>query len=341
MSEARSKELIKLRGSIKGKLTLFQNYMTTINKCDQINETPYNELECRLSKIDSLQSDFDKFQTELEILTDDTSQLLIEREEFDTKYFSLVAEARTIMNKSKHHLQRRLSMSETSEGSESRDGGFHDFVRLPKISLPSFNGENMDQWLEFRDTYLSLIHSNNKLGNINKFHYLRAALKGSALIVIKNLEFTSKNYDVAWQLLSSRYDNERLLVNIHVNALLNFTTITKESGKALRNLVDTINRNLCALNTLGQATDHWDTLVVHVMSRKLDSVTFREWEEHRNTITTSPTLQQFIDFLIGRADLLDTIQLDETQRQSTSQTQQNTQFTQNKQNTQSKKHKFK
>ncbi|XP_045781190.1 uncharacterized protein LOC123878141 [Maniola jurtina] len=240
------------------------------------------------------------------------------------------------MNRSKRHLQRRMSVSEASEGSESRDGGFHDFVRLPKISLPSFDGEKMTQWLEFRDTYLSLIHSNNNLGNINKFHYLRAALKGSALTVIKNLEFTSKNYEVAWQLLSSRYDNERLLVNIHVNSLLNFSTMTKESGKSLRNLVDTINRNLCALNTLGQPTDHWDTLVIHLMSRKLDSVTFREWEEHRNSITTSPTLKQFIDFLIGRADLLDTIQLEETQRQSTSQTNQNTQFTQNKHITQSK-----
>ncbi|XP_045774640.1 uncharacterized protein LOC123873700 [Maniola jurtina] len=240
------------------------------------------------------------------------------------------------MNRSKRHLQRRMSVSEASEGSESRDGGFHDFVRLPKISLPSFDGEKMTQWLEFRDTYLSLIHSNNNLGNINKFHYLRAALKGSALTVIKNLEFTSKNYEVAWQLLSSRYDNERLLVNIHVNSLLNFSTMTKESGKSLRNLVDTINRNLCALNTLGQPTDHWDTLVIHLMSRKLDSVTFREWEEHRNSITTSPTLKQFIDFLIGRADLLDTIQLEETQRQSTSQTNQNTQFTQNKHNTLSK-----
>ncbi|XP_045767942.1 uncharacterized protein LOC123869187 isoform X3 [Maniola jurtina] len=336
MSDPRSKELIKLRGSIKGKLTIFQNFVNSLDKCDHISETQYNELECRLSKIDSLQNDFDKFQTELEILSDDTSQLLLEREEFDTKYFSLVAEARTIMNRSKRHLQRRMSVSEASEGSESRDGGFHDFVRLPKISLPSFDGEKMTQWLEFRDTYLSLIHSNNNLGNINKFHYLRAALKGSALTVIKNLEFTSKNYEVAWQLLSSRYDNERLLVNIHVNSLLNFSTMTKESGKSLRNLVDTINRNLCALNTLGQPTDHWDTLVIHLMSRKLDSVTFREWEEHRNSITTSPTLKQFIDFLIGRADLLDTIQLEETQRQSTSQTNQNTQFTQNKHNTQSK-----
>ncbi|XP_052741125.1 uncharacterized protein LOC128198690 isoform X2 [Bicyclus anynana] len=332
MGDAKIKELTKLRGSVKGKLTIFQNYLSSFDDSnhDDLTENQINELECRLNKVDSLHVEFDKFQTELEMLSEDPSQLFSEREEFDQKYFSLVASARTIMNRSRRQLHRRLSVSETSEGSVSRDGGFRDFVRLPKISLPFFNGEKMENWLEFRDTYLSLIHNCSTIGNINKFHYLRAALKGSALTVIQSLEFTAKNYDVAWQLLSSRYDNERILVNIHVNALLNFTQIQKESGKILRNLVDTVNRNLCALNSLGQPTDHWDTLIIHLMSRKLDSVTFRHWEEHRNSITTSPTLKQFLTFLTNRADLLDTIQLEDTKREDTSQLNH---FTQNTKNT--------
>ncbi|XP_052737989.1 uncharacterized protein LOC128198158 isoform X2 [Bicyclus anynana] len=332
MGDAKIKELTKLRGSVKGKLTIFQNYLSSFDDSnhDDLTENQVNELECRLNKVDSLHVEFDKFQTELEMLSEDPSQLFSEREEFDQKYFSLVASARTIMNRSRRQLHRRLSVSETSEGSVSRDGGFRDFVRLPKISLPFFNGEKMENWLEFRDTYLSIIHNCSTIGNINKFHYLRAALKGSALTVIQSLEFTAKNYDVAWQLLSSRYDNERILVNIHVNALLNFTQIQKESGKILRNLVDTVNRNLCALNSLGQPTDHWDTLIIHLMSRKLDSVTFRHWEEHRNSITTSPTLKQFLTFLTNRADLLDTIQLEDTKREDTSQLNH---FTQNTKNT--------
>ncbi|XP_052739055.1 uncharacterized protein LOC128198325 isoform X3 [Bicyclus anynana] len=332
MGDAKIKELTKLRGSVKGKLTIFQNYLNSFDDSnhDDLTENQVNELECRLNKVDSLHVEFDKFQTELEMLSEDPSQLFSEREEFDQKYFSLVASARTIMNRSRRQLHRRLSVSETSEGSVSRDGGFRDFVRLPKISLPFFNGEKMENWLEFRDTYLSLIHNCSTIGNINKFHYLRAALKGSALTVIQSLEFTAKNYDVAWQLLSSRYHNERILVNIHVNALLNFTQIQKESGKILRNLVDTVNRNLCALNSLGQPTDHWDTLIIHLMSRKLDSVTFRHWEEHRNSITTSPTLKQFLTFLTNRADLLDTIQLEDTKREDTSQLNN---FTQNTKNT--------
>ncbi|XP_048483226.1 uncharacterized protein LOC119692681 isoform X4 [Plutella xylostella] len=43
------------------------------------------------------------------------------------------------------------------------------------------------------------------------------------------------------------------------------------------------------------------------MSKKLDSSSYRQWEEHRNNLDSSPTLQQFIKFLINRADLLETL----------------------------------
>ncbi|XP_052739060.1 uncharacterized protein LOC128198325 isoform X8 [Bicyclus anynana] len=188
MGDAKIKELTKLRGSVKGKLTIFQNYLNSFDDSnhDDLTENQVNELECRLNKVDSLHVEFDKFQTELEMLSEDPSQLFSEREEFDQKYFSLVASARTIMNRSRRQLHRRLSVSETSEGSVSRDGGFRDFVRLPKISLPFFNGEKMENWLEFRDTYLSLIHNCSTIALVNvvgvdgRLHTARALLDNGA-----------------------------------------------------------------------------------------------------------------------------------------------------------------
>ncbi|XP_045540079.1 uncharacterized protein LOC123722413 [Papilio machaon] len=44
------------------------------------------------------------------------------------------------------------------------------------------------------------------------------------------------------------------------------------------------------------------------MSEKLDSVTHRVWEEHRNTLTDPPSLNTFLTFLSNRADLLETLQ---------------------------------
>ncbi|VVD03658.1 unnamed protein product [Leptidea sinapis] len=61
---------------------------------DSLTENQYNDLEFRLNKLDSLNTEYDKFQTELELLSEDSTQLFQEREEFDTKYFSLVGSAR-------------------------------------------------------------------------------------------------------------------------------------------------------------------------------------------------------------------------------------------------------
>ncbi|XP_072939166.1 uncharacterized protein [Epargyreus clarus] len=43
------------------------------------------------------------------------------------------------------------------------------------------------------------------------------------------------------------------------------------------------------------------------MSKKLDTVTNRQWEEYKNNLTSYPNLEQYLRFLTNRADLLDTL----------------------------------
>jgi len=42
----------------------------------------------------------------------------------------------------------------------------------------------------------SLIHDNETINPIQKFHYLKAILKGAAAQIIKSLEFSAVNYTV-------------------------------------------------------------------------------------------------------------------------------------------------
>jgi len=52
-------------------------------------------------------------------------------------------------------------------------------IQLSKIQLPSFDG-NILHWRSFRDTFISLVHDNSQLSQIQKFHYLLSAVSGSA-----------------------------------------------------------------------------------------------------------------------------------------------------------------
>ena len=58
---------------------------------------------------------------------------------------------------------------------------------LPKLGLPSFSG-TFDAWLGFRDIFNSMVHTNNQVPTIFKFHYLKSCVKGEAAEVIASLE---------------------------------------------------------------------------------------------------------------------------------------------------------
>ncbi|XP_059061027.1 uncharacterized protein LOC131853955 isoform X2 [Achroia grisella] len=303
-------KLIKKRSSLKAKLTTFTNYLDIVSSCQSLSELQRLELQSRFAKIDALYEDFDNLQTEIESL--DTSVAKVEeayvaRQQFEDLYHPLVARARSLL--ASVAPSEQIFECAVSGGAASMQGGngSRNFVRLPKVALPEYHG-SYQFWLEYRDTYISLIHKNTDIDPINKFHYLRASLKGSAAEIIKNLDFTSDNYQVAWDLLCERYNNNRLLINNHVQALFNATPIQKESCSSLRQLIDLINKNLRALKTLNEPTDSWDTLLVYMMSNKLDSVTSRGWEEFRNSLSQSPSLSEFCTFISNKADLLETLE---------------------------------
>lgn len=64
-------------------------------------------------------------------------------------------------------------------------------MNLPPIKLPVFNSD-YGRWLEYRETFESLIHQNDSLNHIQKFHYLRASLSEGALNVIQTWSFPQK-----------------------------------------------------------------------------------------------------------------------------------------------------
>ncbi|KAI5645575.1 hypothetical protein NE865_02242 [Phthorimaea operculella] len=82
-----------------------------------------------------------------------------------------------------HEEDKKASGSSGSSGA-----GQTPSVKLPIISLPEFDG-SFDHWLEYRDTFQSLVHKCPSISKIQKFHYLKSTLKGSAQLVVDSIEF--------------------------------------------------------------------------------------------------------------------------------------------------------
>ncbi|CAG9568034.1 unnamed protein product [Danaus chrysippus] len=290
------KELIKQRGHIKARVTLFEKYLKPLLECKEISLVQVNELRLRLSKIRDLSCTFDDIQSQIEMLDEDTSKQMQEREFNENIFFRLSAEAQSLIDffENKNKLE--------SSSNKSRP---NCHLKLPPIKITPFNGE-ANKWLSFRDTYVSLVHNNETIDDVNRFHYLKTYLEGPASAVINSVSVSSDNYSLAWKLLCERYDNKRLLINEHIKCLFSIESLTKESHSGLRNLIDTLSKNLNALHILGELTDKWDTLIIFLASAKLDSVTSRKWEEYRSN-KDAPTLDDFYDFLRKRSMVLETM----------------------------------
>ncbi|XP_065076504.1 uncharacterized protein LOC135700041 [Ochlerotatus camptorhynchus] len=149
-------------------------------------------------------------------------------------------------------------------------------VQLPQINLPEFDG-NVQNWIPFHDTFVALIDSSTELNNIQKFHYLRASLKVDALKLIDSYSMSEANYRVAWDGLVSRFFNNYLLKKRHLNALFECPRMKKESAATLH---DCFERNAKILDQLGEKSNGWGAMLVHLMVSKLDEVTQKRWEEN-------------------------------------------------------------
>lgn len=305
MSDTEIKELRIKRGSIKGRLTNFKNHLQLLKGIDKLNVQQVKELANRLSRLEELFTEYDTVQSNLEIKEHKSEtpseSIFTERYETENIFYSVIAEAQELIEK--NSFCSGNPNTETLNNSHFANSMVNN-VKLPVIKLPTFNGDS-NKWLEFHDVYVSLIHDNVSLSNIIKFQYLKSSILGNAASVIESLELSDKNYEIAWKLVCDRFNNKHQLVHTHLKSLLDIPTNIKECEQSLRFLVDHISKNLRALNSLGEDTDNWDTLIIFMYSAKLNSVTCTKWEEHKSNLSTKPTLEEFYQFLRKRADLVE------------------------------------
>ncbi|XP_050066536.1 uncharacterized protein LOC126555682 [Aphis gossypii] len=143
-------------------------------------------------------------------------------------------------------------------------------LTLPKVELPKFDGNV--QWCTFRDMFVSLVHNNNVLTDIERFHYLISALSGSPLMIVKSVPLTAENYDIAWRALNDQYDNKRHLITAHLDKLFAFERIQRESVPALMSFISTFRENVAAIKALG-VDDLSGFLLFYIGARVLDTDT--------------------------------------------------------------------
>ena len=187
----------------------------------------------------------------------------------------------------------------SSTHSESRNVS----LKLPKITLPTFS-DKYSEWTPFFDLFQNTVDCNRSLNDIQKLQYLKTSLKDQPARLLSHLPTTSANYNVALRILKERYDNKRMIIRSHLDAIVKFSPMQHESADQLRKLITVFMENSLALTALGEDVDAADYVWVYLLSEKLDSETRHQWELHSPS-DKPQTADDLLKFLEERARALD------------------------------------
>lgn len=179
-----------------------------------------------------------------------------------------------------------------------------DQVRLPKLDLKTFDG-NSSQWVSFINLFDTAIHKNMNISNVTKFQYLLSVLSGEPLSLVKSLNITEANYDVAYKLLHDRYHNPRRLTTLHLNQILDLPDVVATSIKTLRLFINLFHEHTQALKALDcDITSENNPLLSAFILRKMDHELRCKLEVYRShnvnegpTENSLPKVKTIIDFL--------------------------------------------
>lgn len=268
-------------------------------------------VESRLESLEQLWSDFRQGHKEL-LQTADSKLLSAQSyiatdvyEQTEEKFTNHKCELKKFLSSFK--VQSSLTQSVVNNERETSKA---TLVKLPKITIPSFSGK-YTEWTTFRDLFVSLIHKNAALDNVQKLQYLKGFLTGEAEQLIRYIPVSDANYELCWKQLEARFSNKKYISHCILKRLLSQRNISSESAGSLKELMDTSSDCLSALTNLGVDVSTWDIIVIHLLSLKLDPESRKQWELHVTTNVASdalPTFVQFKDFLTSRYRALEFIE---------------------------------
>ncbi|XP_051171916.1 uncharacterized protein LOC127288483 [Leptopilina boulardi] len=133
------------------------------------------------------------------------------------------------------------------------------------------------------------------------------------LVVLKRDRETSRMYELLYGTVSTPQETQisnqsdmSSNPNRHLdqnNAFVELPSMAKESASELRKLLDQIQTHLRALKALGESVEHWDTIVIYLITLKIDRISHKEWEKSLLG-TTMPKMDTFMTFLENRCHIL-------------------------------------
>ncbi|XP_036340976.1 uncharacterized protein LOC118750364 [Rhagoletis pomonella] len=195
----------------------------------------------------------------------------------------------------------------SSPFNQTTDRNTHDKheIRLPHIQIPEFDG-TYTEWIRFRDLFEAMIHTRASLSDVERFEHLQTRLKGDALSLVKHLRPTNENYKIAWDLLSKKYNKNDKVKRAYLELIFDQPAMKCLSPSELKIVVNTLNEGINALKAVDEPVEHWDSVLLFHIEKKIDSETLILLYREKKSDQVA-TFAQFLNFLEERLFELESV----------------------------------
>jgi hypothetical protein len=178
-------------------------------------------------------------------------------------------------------------------------------LQIKPLELDTFDGD-YKKWRNFYESFTDAV-CRSGCTNIEKFHHLSNAVKGEAKVIVSALQVSAENYANAIQLLKERFEHNRRLKTIYVEAILDAPSVQHRSPESIIRLHNTLKEGVINLEKLGSKTTNWGDIIIPIAIRKLDFETIKCYEEQLKDPKEMPSLNDFLEFLKNRHQTLESI----------------------------------
>ena len=121
-------------------------------------------------------------------------------------------------------IEKSLRQNQDTKSPASTDSGScrqltHSALKLPKITLPIFDGDRR-KWLSFWDVFKTEVHEVKDISKVTKFNFLKGQLSAQVKKRVEGIMASEDNYDLLVETLQDNYGDKTSIKNAHCFALV-------------------------------------------------------------------------------------------------------------------------
>lgn len=291
----------KDRKSAKSCITRIGNFLES-NKDTLLNEFEY------LNRLEILEKAYQKLCLAQDVIDDleTDPQRVGDIVDAENKCCSFKADISTILKtKFANSTQGNNVVVQASDTVSSQFSAQPSVTRMPEIHIDKFSGDQ-SLWDSFFEIFNAVVMNNKDLADVQKLIYLKLYLVGEPLKLIESLALIGSNLEVAVKILKERYDNKLAVIYSHIKGITDIPSMTKFTSTYLRDFVVKVKQHTECLKNLKVPIEHWDLILVYILSHKLDINSRRSYELERGP-TNMPTLIDFLRFVEKRCQAAENV----------------------------------